>query len=168
MPAHRALADLAAANNNQSNGTTLDMSNVSPTFEDVTIQDALLSSSPSSPIGYALGAGGAAVQATNLTTAVTINAPCGRIQTSTAAATTNEIAVGGEASFDVNNTLVDSTDGVIVTVATQFTTGLVTAHVRSITNATLFKVVLTNLHATEAVTSGAAIITFQIIEGVNA
>ena len=61
-------------------------------------------------LGYGVGAGGAVVQATNKFTAVTLNKPTGQITMNNAA-----LAAGASVSFQVNNTLVLSTDTVVVT-----------------------------------------------------
>lgn len=66
---------------------------------------------PNGGLGYGAGAGGTVVQATNKFTAVTLNKPTGQVTMNDAA-----LAAGASASFQVNNTLVLSTDTVVVTV----------------------------------------------------
>lgn len=61
-------------------------------------------------LGYGFGAGGTVTQSTSKSTAVTLNKPCGQITMNNAA-----LAAGASVSFQVNNTLVLSTDTVVVT-----------------------------------------------------
>lgn len=65
---------------------------------------------PNGGLGYGVGAGGTVVQATSKSTMVTLNKPTGQITMHNAA-----LAAGASASFQVNNTLVLSTDTVVVT-----------------------------------------------------
>lgn len=62
------------------------------------------------PLGYATGAGGTATQATNKTTAVTLNKLTGQI---TLAA--GSLASGASATFVLNNNLLVASDQLIVT-----------------------------------------------------
>lgn len=66
-------------------------------------------SSSAGATGYAPGAGGSVTQATNKTTAVTINKLTGRITTAS-----SSIAAGSTAAFTVNNSLVGPSDVVII------------------------------------------------------
>jgi len=61
-------------------------------------------------IGYASGEGGYVEQLTNKSTAVTINAPCGRIKTDDQALS----ALSPRATFKVNNSFMSPTDCVIL------------------------------------------------------
>lgn len=63
-------------------------------------------------IGYATGAGGAVTQATSKTTAVTLNKVCGQITMNAAS-----LAAGATASFVLNNSIVASSDCIVVNVA---------------------------------------------------
>ena len=65
---------------------------------------------PNGGLGYGIGAGGTVTQSTSKSTAVTLNKPCGQITMNNAA-----LAAGASVSFQVNNTLVLSTDTVVVT-----------------------------------------------------
>jgi len=81
--------------------------------KDVSIKGQIVVSGPKTSaagIGYTDGAGSTVTQATNRTTAVTINALCGTI-------TTNNASLGAElaASFTVNNACVSVGDVVVLT-----------------------------------------------------
>lgn len=69
-------------------------------------------------IGYATGAGGTVTQATNKTTAVTLNKISGRITMNGAA-----LAAGAEAAFTLNNSTIAATDVIIVNVQSVGTAG---------------------------------------------
>lgn len=69
----------------------------------------VLANDTTTGIGYGTGAGSTVTQATNASTAVTINAVCGQI--TTVALTT---AGAAEEAFTVNNTTVDANDVVVV------------------------------------------------------
>jgi hypothetical protein len=60
-------------------------------------------------LGYGTGAGGTVTQATNKSTAVTLNKPCGLITMNSAA-----LAAGASVSFVLNNSLIANTDNIIV------------------------------------------------------
>lgn len=111
-------------------------------------------------MGYATGAGGSVTQTTTRATSVTLNKPCGTIQTDT-----TSLAAAGEAEFKVANSLVAAGDNVIVNVSTQSTKGNCIAYVRGIA-AGAFTVGITNLHATEADDASMAI-NFALIKGVT-
>ena len=61
-------------------------------------------------LGYGTGAGGTVTQATNKSTGVTLNKPTGQITMNNEA-----LAAGGEVQFQVNNTLVSTSDTILVT-----------------------------------------------------
>lgn len=69
---------------------------------------AFTSSSPSAGIGYSVGAGSSVAQGSSRTTAVEIDAMCGKITLVSAAGSTTA------ASFTVTNSSVHVTDGVMV------------------------------------------------------
>jgi hypothetical protein len=110
--------------------------------------------------GYATGAGGAVTQATNRSTGVTLSKPCGVITTHNAS-----LAAAAEVTFTVTNTLVASTDTVIVSNAST-TTGTPFAFVSDVSDGS-FDITLTNMHASTADTS-ADVINFAVIKAVNA
>ena len=64
---------------------------------------------PNGGLGYGVGAGGTVTQSTSKSTAVTLNKPCGQITMNNAA-----LAAGAEVSFTVNNTLVTTSDSVLI------------------------------------------------------
>lgn len=72
----------------------------------------MVSYSPSYPIGYGNGAGGAVTQATSRTTGVTINAACGQITLFSTTTLANTFA-----SFTVTNAAVAATSVVMVNFA---------------------------------------------------
>lgn len=65
----------------------------------------LTSSSPTAGIGYATGAGGTVTQATDKSTAVTLNKICGQITMNAAS-----LAAGAEVVFTVTNSACAATD----------------------------------------------------------
>lgn len=79
------------------------------TAASVASSGALTSNSSSAGVGYVTGAGGTVTQATSKGTAVTINRPCGQITTHNAA-----LANGAVAAFVVNNSVVTTSDSVVL------------------------------------------------------
>jgi hypothetical protein len=77
-------------------------------------------------IGYGTGAGSTVSQSTSRVTPVTINAPCGTITLFNTTATAGQVT-----TFTVNNTIVDPTD--VVTVSVKTATGIHMVHVTSTT-----------------------------------
>lgn len=69
-------------------------------------------------LGYATGAGGSVTQATNKTTAVTLNKIAGRITMNGAA-----LAAGAEVAFTLTNSTIAATDVIIVNVQSVGTAG---------------------------------------------
>jgi len=61
-------------------------------------------------LGYGAGAGGTVTQATDKSTAVTLNKPCGRITMNNAA-----LGAGANIAFQLNNSLLSGTDSVVTT-----------------------------------------------------
>lgn len=106
------------------------------------------------------GYGGEVTQATNRTTAVTINKPTGVITTDDAS-----LAAGEEATFTVNNTEVQANDVIVVSVQDKGATGLVVAYVSDVV-AGSFDITLTNLDGATASTD-AVVINYAIIRASN-
>lgn len=106
--------------------------------------------------------GGAVTQASSITTGVELNTMSGQITTVTGPS----IAAGAEATFTVTNSKVVATDVVSVAVQDQFTDGLVAAVVSDVSAGT-FNVTITNLHASTAVSAGAAKINFVVLKAAN-
>lgn len=125
------------------------------------VTGVITSSSPSTGVGYATGAGLAVTQATNRSTGVSINAICGQI---TGNATS--LAAGAEAIFVVTNTSVGLQDSVILSVQSGPTANTSIFTVSTITAGT-FSIRIRNLHATVADT-GAPILNYAIIKAVKA
>jgi len=71
-----------------------------------------------SAVGYSVGAGGTATQATDKSTAVTVDARCGQITTNSAT-----LNAGVEVSFTLNNSYIAATDVVYVCIASGATAG---------------------------------------------
>jgi hypothetical protein len=106
-------------------------------------------------LGYGTGAGGTVTQATSKTTAVTLNKPTGQITMNNAA-----LASGATVSFTVNNSLVASTDTIILASVTGSAT--YTAILQSL-SAGQFVVRVTNISVGSL--SDALPINFAIIKG---
>jgi len=60
-------------------------------------------------LGYGIGAGGTVTQSTSKSTAVTLNKPCGQITMNNAA-----LAAGASVAFNLNNSLLATSDGLVV------------------------------------------------------
>lgn len=111
-------------------------------------------------IGYATGAGGAVTQITSAATGVTLNKPVGQI--TTVALTT---AAAAEERFTVTNSTVAATD--IIALSTTYNgAGTPMLSVVNVT-AGAFDVVITNVHATNAL-NALMVINFAVIKGVAA
>jgi hypothetical protein len=125
----------------------------------------LLSTSPSTGIGYATGAGGAVVQITNRSTGVTLNNVCGTIQTDT-----TSLAAGASAVFTVTNSRVAIGDVVILSQRSGSSNaagvaGTTFANVVAVANGS-FNIAIDNKSTTTAET-GAIILNFAIIKAVS-
>lgn len=103
---------------------------------------------------------GSVTQATNATTAVTINNAAGVITT-----VTQNIAAAGEVQFTVNNTKVKITDVPTVAIRSGSTGGTTVANVTAVAEGS-FQITLTNLHAATAET-GTLVLNY-IVGGANA
>jgi hypothetical protein len=108
--------------------------------------------------GYNTGVGGTVTQATNKSTAVTLNKLCGQITMNNAA-----LGAGAQVSFTVNNNLVAATDGIFLGTASS-TAGYQVTPNRITANA--FDIVVRN--GTAGSLSEALVITFHVLKGVNA
>lgn len=80
----------------------------SDSSNNVTAPGNVLTTGSSSGVGYTTGAGGTVTQATNKSTAVTLNRPSGQIIMNNAA-----LAAGTEVVFTFNNSVIASTDTLI-------------------------------------------------------
>jgi hypothetical protein len=116
----------------------------------------------SQEIGYSAAAQGAVTQATDKSTAVTLNKSAGRI-------TMNNAALAGSTavSFTLNNSLISTNDVIIVcisSVTTGSTAGAYTSYVSNM-SAGSASITLRNLSATSY--SEAVVINFCIIHGAS-
>jgi len=124
------------------------------------INGSITSSSATAGVGYATGAGGAVIQGTSLTTAVTVNTICGDIITYA-----GSYAAGTDYAFTLNNSAVAARDVVIVNWAgTNSLNGIIlTAQVYSA------GVVLIKISNVSGAGSGgdSKIINFAVIKAIN-
>lgn len=120
------------------------------------VTEGSLSTSPTIGIGYATGAGGSVTQITSSATGVTLNKICGRI--TTVALTT---AAGADEQFTVTNSAVAATDIVIITTTYAGAGTILVGTAKVVAGA--FDVVITNLHASNAL-NAVAVINFAIIK----
>jgi hypothetical protein len=112
-------------------------------------------------LGYGTGAGGTVTQATNKSTAVTLNKPCGLITMNSAA-----LAAGASVSFVLNNSLIASTDNIIVNTIVTAVDGR-NYRVEAVNNASSSATIrVTNI--TGGSLSQAVPIAFSIIRGATA
>lgn len=125
---------------------------------DVTVHGALIVDVDTGSLGFGTGAGGTVTQATDKTTGVTINKPCGRITTANTA-----LAAGASVSFLVTNDKVGTNDTVLVT------TGSGGSNHYAISAGVIngsFRVVLTNYSGSSQ--STAVGINFTVVRGAQA
>jgi len=124
----------------------------------------LLSTSASTGIGYATGAGAAVTQITNRSTGVTINAVCGTIQTDT-----TSLAAGASAEFTVTNSAVAIGDVVVVSQrsGSALVAGVAgTTIVEVVTVAAGSFILSVNNNSSTTAETGAIIINFAVIKAV--
>ena len=126
----------------------------------------LLSTSASTGIGYATGAGAAVTQITNRSTGVTINAVCGTITTNT-----TSLAAGASAEFTVTNSAVAIGDVVVVSQRSG------SSNVAGVAGTTIVEVVTVaagsfilsvNNNSSTTAETGAIILNFAVIKAVAA
>ena len=126
----------------------------------------LLSTSPSTGIGYATGAGAAVTQLTNRSTGVTINAICGAITT-----INTSLAAGASAVFTVTNSAVAIGDVVNVSIRSGSANAAGTAGTTFVNVVAVaagsFNLAVDNRSSTTAET-GAIVINYAIIKATNA
>ena len=111
-------------------------------------------------VGYATGAGGTVTQATSKSTGVTLNKTCGQI-TMNNAALLPQTAV----AFTVTNSLVASTDVVIVNIDSVGTSGAYLVSVGAV-GAGSFEITLYN--ATLGALGEAVVLNFAVVKAVTA
>lgn len=121
---------------------------------------AIQSTSPTSGVGYATGAGGSVTQTTSLSTGVTLNAVCGKIITFN-----GNIAANSYESFTFTNSAIGDDDVVVVTLTNLLTAvGNVTV---SYYGGVGSKYIILRNHTASAV-SGSCTIKFAVIKAVAA
>ncbi len=131
---------------------------------DTVITGALLSNGPVGVgmIGYNDGAGASVTQATNRTTAVTINAPCGLITTNNAS-----LAAEAAAAFIVNNAAVEVGDVVVVSQRSGGNGGNTAVNVILVAAGTFTIQVSNNNPAAGTAETGAILLNFAVIKAVS-
>ncbi|MBA2466881.1 MAG: hypothetical protein H0V46_04670 [Sphingomonas sp.] len=117
-----------------------------------------MTSSGTAGNGYSTGAGGAVVQATNKSTAVTLNKICGRVTMAN-----TSLAAAASVSFTLTNSTIAATDVVLVNIASAGTTnayvitvdavaaGSCRIHLRNLSAAALGEALVLNFAVTKAV-----------------
>lgn len=125
------------------------------------INNGVTSTSPSTGVGYATGAGGAVTQLTDRSTGVTLNKICGTIT-----GVNNSLAAATRATFTVTNSTVALTDVVHIALVSGPTADTSEFFVSGVA-AGSFNITAANLNASTADT-GAPIINFAVIKSVNA
>ena len=112
-------------------------------------------------IGYSTSAQGTVTQATDKSTAVTLNKSAGRITMNNAA-----LAGGAVASFTLNNSLISANDTIIVCISSTTTGSTAGAYTTYISNLTTGSALITLRNLTASTSySEAVIINFAIIHG---
>jgi hypothetical protein len=119
-----------------------------------------LLSSGNGGVGYNAGAGGSVSQATNKTTAVTINKICGQITMSAGSLSSN-----AEATFTVNNSTVSSTDVIIVNHASVGTSGAYVVMISNVSSGS-FNITVSNISGSSK--NEAIVLNFAVIKSVTA
>jgi hypothetical protein len=110
-------------------------------------------------LGYSVAAQGTVTQATDKTTAVTLNKSAGRITMNAAS-----LAANTAVSFTLNNNLISANDTIIVCISGGGTTAAYTTYVSSMTTGSA---VLTLRNLTAGALAEAVIINFAIIHGAS-
>lgn len=120
---------------------------------------AILSTGPTSGIGYATGAGGTQTQATNKATGVTLNTICGAI-------TMNNANLGGDTtvSFVLTNSAIAATDVLIINHISGGTPGSYLVNARAAAGSATIDV----RNITTGALAEAIVLQFAVIKGVNA
>lgn len=114
-------------------------------------------------IGYQAGSGGAVTQATSKGTSVTLNKPSGQITMNNAA-----LAAGAIAAFVVNNSLMKSTDSVVLTMKQDGVTNLANYNVWPLAASADGSFIVCIRNIAGASLSEAPIINFAIVKGAAA
>lgn len=110
-------------------GTIVTVQDLLRNYENVDSGANLLIKSSTSAVGYTTGAGNVVTQATSKSTAVTLNAPTGRITANTAS-----LSNGANVGFVFNNSSIDSSDVLIVNISGNATPGAYQVQVEAVAN----------------------------------
>jgi hypothetical protein len=125
--------------------------------------NGIISTSPTTGVGYGTGAGGAVTQITTRTTGVTINKVCGSIQTDV-----TSLAAEAAAVFIVTNSSVAIGDVVVCSQRSGSNGGNTIVEVVAIAAGSFSLMVSNNNPAAGTAETGAIIINFAIIKSVQA
>lgn len=125
-----------------------------------TFSGSLLVNNPSTPFGYAAGAGGAVTQLTSRATAVTLNKATGQITT-----TGTSLSAAAEATFTLTNSAIGANDVIVCSLATAAGAGIILIGADSIANGSC-KITYTN--TSTASTTAVLKINFAVIKGAAA
>lgn len=126
----------------------------------ILLNDELLLDSPSAGLGYTTGAGSSVTQATNRTTAVSINALTGSITTNTAS-----LAAEAAAAFTVNNRFVRIGDVVAISQRSGSDGGNTDVLVSAVATGSFQLKVANNNASGGTAETGAIVINFAVIRG---
>lgn len=129
----------------------------------IAVTGGITSSSPSAGIGYATGAGGTVTQATNRTTAVTINTIAGQITTNNAS-----LAAEAAAAFTVTNSSVAIGDVPVVAQQSGSNSGNTDVIVTAVAAGSFQLKVINNNASGGTAETGAIIINYAVIKSVAA
>lgn len=143
---------------------TLDTINEKTAGSGVTIDSALLKDGAglfTAKSGYNTGAGGTVTQATSITTGVEVNKVAGNVIT-----VSSTLAAGAEATFQVTNSTVASTDVVIANLGSTSSAGTPVVFVTAVADGS-FDITISNLHASAAL-DNTLTINFAVIKAVTA
>jgi hypothetical protein len=114
----------------------------------------------SAPVGYATGAGGTVTQATDKSTAVTLDKVSGQITMNN-----DSLGAGGAVSFTLNNTFIGATDVVLANIASGATAGAYTLQVQAVAAGSCS---LALRNHTGGSLSEAVVLNFVVLKGVSA
>lgn len=129
----------------------------------LTFSGSVLSSGPTSGIGYSAGAGGAVTQLTNRSTGVTLSKITGAITTDT-----TSLAAEASATFTVTNTTVAATDTVVLSIKSGANGGNTAVSVVAVAAGSFDIKVSNNNAAAGTAETGAIIINFAVLKAVAA
>lgn len=143
---------------------TINTINEATTGSGVTVDSVLLKDGAglfTAKSGYNTGAGGTVTQLTSITTGVTLNTVSGAITT-----VSSTLAAGAEATFQVTNSQLASTDVVVVNIGATSSAGTPMAFVSAVADGS-FDITISNLHASAAL-NNTLTINFAVVKAVQA